>query len=233
MTIAIGLLCDGGKTAIMISDREISQPAVPNLGYFYRNQATKYRKINKTSMAVFSGPIDSEVLNHHVILDGISASEVAVNLSKSYIEIRKSKIENFILIPLGIESLSKYLQEKTMQPTISIEILKQVQNYQLSCEFLICSYDESGTHLFHVANPGSYFCYDESGYRSIGIGAFIADSAFAYHKYTRDIKYDDAIKIGIEAKKRSEILLGVGIDTDIWKIDKSGISEIIPPDTTK
>ena len=60
------------------------------------------------------------------------------------------------------------------------------------------------------------------------MGVRHADNVFAWYKYSSAFPLTEALYIGFEAKKRSEMAGGVGRSTDILIIDENGIKEICP-----
>jgi len=209
----------------MVADRMATAPD----GLMTINLENKCTQLNNQVMTLVSGMFYEPSIFRGIDEDwmsGKSVNEVANKLADNYNQTRVDRITKAILNPLGFPSFEEYHQrQQKLNPSVSQEIHTRIAQFKIGVDLLLGGFDNQA-HVFHIGEPGTSYCYDQPGYRCVGIGSKLADPAFAYFKYLPTIDEERAIIIGFEAKKRAECAIGVGVETDIWTISKEGISKL-------
>jgi hypothetical protein len=77
-----------------------------------------------------------------------------------------------------------------------------------------------------IEDPGIWTSWDMVAHAYAGMGNRHVEGVFAWYRYTRAFKLNEALWVAFEAKKRSEAAGGVGKMTDAFIINREGISQL-------
>ena len=114
------------------------------------------------------------------------------------------------------------------QAVINIDNLIATFNYNL--EVLIAGADDSGAHLYAIANPGgSYDDFQPIGYVTIGSGALHAVLSLIGLRQAPMHSLRETVFNVYASKRRAEAASGVGRETDAVTTDQGTPTPIIPP----
>lgn len=144
----------------------------------------------------------------------------------AYINARNSKLEQEILSTVGLNLQTYYQANRTLAPEIVANLAQAMQQYNYNLSILIAGVDEEGNHIYRIDNPGRIESYDTIGHCSIGSGELHAISTFIANDYDPKFDLDHVVAMTYEAKRRSEKAQGVGEETDLYVINKQGITKL-------
>ena len=231
MTICIAASCAGGQAAVVASDRMLTAPF---LTVEFDHQDAKIDEIGNNCVALSSGdalPVQD------VLIGGVGAASqlqnpsiemLAEQVKNRYREIRKQRIDDFVLGTRGIDFDSFYqggLISRFPQD-LSMLIDREVQTYDLGITVLVAGVDDSGAHIYTIGNPGSSACFDRIGYHAIGSGhrhAVLKLVSFGQHQ---SIPLKQTIFNVFCAKKVAELAPGVGQATTMKVVSREGTKNI-------
>lgn len=91
---------------------------------------------------------------------------------------------------------------------------------------IVVGVDTTGAHIYQCT-PSGVSCEDTAGFCSIGIGSRHANSEFMVAKHTSRADPADTIILTYSAKKRAEVMAGVGKETDMFLIGGLGRLSVI------
>jgi hypothetical protein len=100
---------------------------------------------------------------------------------------------------------------------------REIEDITLGCELLIVGYIEGCPGIFHVHQDGSVT--EQQHFCAIGTGGDRAEPVFFWRKYDWNTPKNQAMYLAYEAKKLSEVMPGVGSETEMsivrwWGEDK-------------
>ena len=231
MTICIAARCADGKAIVVASDRMLSAPF---LTVEFDHQDAKIDQIGPTCVALTSG---DALCVQDVLVSGVGAatqlqnpsiSMLADQVKEQFREIRKQRINDFVLGTRGIDFDSFYQggMISRFPQDLAMLIDREVQTYGLGITILIAGVDDSGAHIYCVANPGSIQCFDRVGYHAIGTGerhAVLNLVSLAQHQST---SLEETIFNVFCAKKVAELAPGVGQATTMKIVLPRGTESI-------
>ena len=153
-------------------------------------------------------------------------SEILDKVKEEYLEIRKRQIEERYFKVRGFDIEWFTRNQRALTPEIALRLDHQLETYDFNLNILIAGVDKAGAHIYYIYPPGCSECFDALGYCSIGTGERHADATFISYRYTPSFPVNKALYITYEAKKNSEIAVGVGKHTDMAIIDENGVQFI-------
>jgi len=144
--------------------------------------------------------------------------DVADIYAKHYNELSRKKIEQAILEPRGLNFDTYFRIQREMAPDLVLKIDSEIRDYEIAgVETIIAGRDNTGAHIYAIYN-GNIICKDYIGFASIGIGWEQASLQFVLARHTSFSKFLHTVLLVYSAKKRSEVVHGVGEDTDMFII---------------
>ena len=231
MTICVATACDGGKTIVVASDRMLSAPF---LTVEFDHQDAKIDEIGNNCVALSSG---DALCVQDVLVAGIGTASqlqnptigmLADHVKLQFCEIRKQRINDYVLGPRGID-FDMFYQGGVIgrfPQDLAMLIDNQVQSYELGTRILIAGVDDSGGHIFDIADPGAMACFDRIGYHAIGAGhrhALLKLVALGQHQ-TKSI--NETVFNVYCAKRVAELAPGVGQATSMKIVSRSGTHDV-------
>lgn len=149
-----------------------------------------------------------------------------------YTRARNRRIHDKVFAPFGLTHESFIERQSTLSDLFIGEVLKQVQETQvfLASETIIAGIDNSTgvvqPHIYCIRRygdcGGNVTCCDALGYAMAGSGAAHADAVFMQGGFTRHFSNWKTLFLCYEAKRRSEVAIGVGPQTDIHVMGPAG-----------
>ena len=208
--------------------------SAPFLTVEFDHQDTKIDQISNNCVALSSG---DALCVQDVLVAGIgtatqlqnpSIKTLADRVKHQFCEIRKQRINDFVLGPRGIDFDRFYQGGMISQfpQDLAMLIDSQVQSYQLGTRILIAGVDDSGGHIFSIADPGSMLCFDRVGYHAIGAGhrhALLKLVALGQHQSKT---VNETVFNVFCAKRVAELAPGVGQATSMKIVSRSGTHDI-------
>jgi hypothetical protein len=142
--------------------------------------------------------------------------------------------ENQYLAPLGLNADTFIAQQREMAPSFVDRLTMQLQHYEGdSVEAIIAGVDGNAANIYHIDNQGTARCYNDVGFVAIGVGAWHARSRLTQAGYVNTTPFVRSIAVAFAAKKAAEAAPGVGKETDIHILYRSGSELLYPPTQTK
>lgn len=226
LTICIGTICDSSKKAIVAGDRMMT---ASDFTVAFEHDVPKIKEVAANCLALTAGPalVHTDLFRNvrNTIHAGATPpiSEILEKVKKEYLKIRTRQIEEkyFKVRGFDIEWFNK--NQRMLSPDIALRLDRQLEIYSFNLNILLVGVDDAGAHLYYIYPPCSSECFEALGYCSIGTGERHADSTFIAYRYTPSFSVNKALYITYEAKKNSEVAVGVGKHTDMAIISDEGI----------
>ena len=144
-----------------------------------------------------------------------------------YNQIRIRRIRNDVFAPFGLDENTFVSKQKEMSEIFVRTLAEKVMNFQMpGVETIVAGIDKSAgdtisPHIYCIRKSpyqSSVDCCDAVGYATIGIGSRHVESQFMLARFHRHFSLPKALFLTFLAKKRSEIALGVGKETDMFLV---------------
>ncbi len=227
MTQLIAAICDGGQTVVTVSDRMIS---TGDMTLTFEPDRSKAIPIARNAVLLTSGTMHEPDLiddARQLIRGKDHLRDIADVLKAQYQSIRERRIEEEILRPFaGIKSFAEFHQKQsTLHEGVLMELNARIAEFSLGLTLLLAGYDGQG-HVLVVEDPGIWTSWDMVAHAYAGMGNRHVEGVFAWYRYTRAYKLNEALWVAFEAKKRSEAAGGVGKMTDAFIINRDGIAQL-------
>jgi 20S proteasome alpha/beta subunit len=249
MTICLAIACDSNSfdngdpennippkrippKVILVGDRMIT---MRGLDIEFEHPKTKLTQITKYCVAATAGDalviteiVDAVKQKLKLIKHKPQIHDIALIFKDTFVELRRKKIEDKLLKPIGIESLDAFYKDQQQKNTgLIIDRLKKIEKYDYNIQILIGGADNSGAHIFAIDNPGMIYNLDEMGYDAIGSGNTHALLTIIGANYHSDTSFEEALYLAYKAKRMAEKAPGIGtIFTDIWVVENDATYEI-------
>jgi len=229
LTICIAAICDNSKAIVAASDRMMTAnyPAIE-----FEHNTPKIDKISENCVALTAGNALAHIeliRTTQSIIKKIKKPPIAdikEKIKDAYAKQRTKRATEFFLKPRGIDSTNEFWQNSRTLPLDIVGMIdKQMTTLKLGLELIITGVDDEA-HIYGIRNPGLSECYDTLGYYAIGSGETHVLSFLILNEYTPDLNIEEAKKLVFEAKKLAQVAPGVGKNTDMVIIKKTGITEI-------
>ncbi len=233
MTVCVGVICDGGKGAVLAADEMVTFGAPMSL----QTEPPAFSKIHlltNESVYLFSGTVpDGEQIFVNSKAKTAAAGkqpvlQIAETVKISYMELKHKRIEETIIQPLLGTDFAGFRQ--LVGQSSGSQILQQVlglnSQHNLQIDILISGFDDTGHHLFIVTHPGILQPADMLGFTAIGSGNLHAMISLSLAGQTKVTPFAETVLNIYKAKKAAEVAPGVGRRTDmvILRNDKINIA---------
>jgi len=227
MTQLIAAICDGGQTVLTVSDRMIS---TGDMTLTFEPDRSKAIPIAPNAVLLTSGTMHEPDLiddARQLIRGKDRIRDIADVLKEQYQNIRERRIEDELLRPFaGIKSFAEYHQKQaTLHEGVLMELNARIADFALGLTLLLAGYDGQG-HVMVIEDPGIWTSWDMVAHAYAGMGNRHVEGVFAWYRYTRAFKLNEALWVAFEAKKRAEAAGGVGKMTDAFVVNRDGIVRI-------
>jgi len=231
----MALLCDKGTRAVVAIDRMITSES---LSLRFEQQQCKINKITQNCVVVSAGNALSptDILRDAQLeigkLTAPTIRKISEHIKQSFIQNRKTKVEDTLLKPRGIETLNNFYEQiRQLPPEIAVPLDDQISRFHIYegdiTQLMVIGTDITGSHIYLVYDPGRSQCFDAIGFNAIGSGEPHAVSTITSYDFNVNFGLNEAIWIAFEAKKRAEKAPGVGRAMDLCIIEpEKGIIQI-------
>jgi hypothetical protein len=214
-----------GPAFIVASDRMMTDQG---LNIEYESSRWKAAIFGNTHMVFVAGDFTflSDAFQHlnKTIEEeqSIDTYKLAVHLSKSFVEVRNSRLERRYLSPLGVT----YRDLDALRNESYIRIYEELQREQFGVEAIVvgCSGNQSG--LYRLDEFGVVTNHLDIGFLSIGSGGIHSSAHLMRQPYSHHSNYFKSLRATFLAKKHAEVSPGVGTATDIFKITRNQVTKI-------
>lgn len=218
MTVCIAAICENGKTAIIISDRLFT--AEGPLFLEFEHSTPKIIRLTNNCAAAISGDIATSTelfeLARPKIDENATVSDVGRCIYDAFFELRRKKIEEYILRPRGIRDFNEYLErQQQLVRDVVLMIEGRIDEFKLGLQVLVAGVEESGAHIYCIEDLCDFTTCDALGYHAIGIGARHALTSLMVQGYNQNATFPKALMSTYEAKKVAQMAPGVGRTTNL------------------
>lgn len=226
MTVCIAALCqdEGDPRAVVGADRMVT------LGGFieFEHAVPKITGASSHALAMIAG--DSLVGNRlaedaamQIAGTNPPIADIARRLAATYDAARQTRMQEQYLTPRALTLQTYYGAHQSLSQQVTLMIDRELQEFDLGVEVLLAGVDATGAHVHTVHNPGgTERLHDVIGYASIGSGAIHALQALIAFGHSATDGYRETVYQVYAAKRRAEAAPGVGRDTDMAVITRSG-----------
>ncbi len=242
MTVCIAAICDVVQQEGNIYPKIIycidKQITVENPPVAFEHGKPKMEMLTNSHYALVSS---NDSLLSVMILESVKKSirdkqvetkELVDLIKEKCIEFKNKKIEEDILIPLGLNHKSFIDNSSKLPQQIVQSIIFSMQNYNYNfrTEIIIFGMDGVIPHLYRIDENGNYTCYDFLGFVTVGNGYIHAFSEMTKYPYYTYVTMSEAILRVFISKRVSERASGVGKGTDfgLLTLGKNEKGELIP-----
>jgi len=158
--------------------------------------------------------------------EDIPISDVVSLLKNVYIEHKNKLAEDLHLKGRGItfhDFYGKYINEWPQPLAMGLD--QQIQATDLGIEILIAGVD-SEPHIYTIVNPGQEACWDNFFFCAVGSGTPLAMLQWVAECHGPAESVVQALYVSHDAKRRAEAHSGVGLETDMFIIRRTGLTQV-------
>lgn len=222
MTVGIGVLCEGGRAAVVAADR-IQFHA--HAGLFFEGSDKKIVPVAHSIAMLNAGgwPGADFVAKVKASLSERPTVRAAAEFVREELNrLREAHVEAEITRKLLGLSFADFKEVATHRSTAGIaEAMKRMADFSLDVYFLVAGTDDDGAHLFFIAPDKPIQDEYEPGFMAIGMGDKLALGTLASGGYVKELSLPEAVYRAYEAKRIAEKSL-VGKQTDLAIITPDG-----------
>jgi len=219
MTVCIGALCDGGKSAVLAADRQVSFPA---FGLRADGSDCKIAQVCPRVFLAAAGNPPSNSFLKSIKADTLShpsAPETAKSIFSALVELWRRRVELTVLLRYSGRTYPQFLEacsRKELPEEIIKDIWEKIKQIPIDTAFLVAAADEEQAELYAVAEPDGSKPLDSPGFGAIGIGAQLAmTELFQHQQHLKQMDVPSAVYAVYEAKKAADRDLRMGKATDM------------------
>ena len=214
---------DLGRAAITVSDRQITAGDVE-----YEPPQLKVSFNTKRTIIMIAGDytIHTEALHQTNRIIAATSETDPANIAEIYAgcirDVKFRHAANIYLSPLGLKS-DIFSGQGDVSSDLLGSLADQVQRYGgPETSAIVVGADDFGTHIYLVDEKSRVSCHDDVGFVAIGLGAWHAKSQLMRARYTSQSPFATALALAYAAKKQAEVAPGVGIETDMFVVNRDG-----------
>jgi hypothetical protein len=221
---------DFGGAIVAASDRKLTDIG---LGIGYEGSRFKGSILPNKQLVLVSGDITvhsailaklGDSLTDQPPTPTLEMAETVGELMRSYRMIEASRL---YLAPLNLDENSFISQQRTMEPSLVIELAAQLQGHKIEAEAMVVGIDEDNkASLYRIDGNGLVTNHSDIGFVSIGSGGIHSSAYFMTTSYTHATMYYRALYHTFAAKKRSEVDPYVGTYTDMFLLNRNTVAQI-------
>jgi len=227
MTICIAARCEvesGLPKIVFCADRMISA------GLQFEHGEPKIQWMTPTCLAMIasSDSLASDMIAKAVLprFAGKSADTEAVAraLGQECIVFKQRKMEQDVLVPLGLTYETVWKKSNELPAEARDEIMDELLNYEYGfrTDFLVFGIDFAlnvyTPHIYVVDQDGNVRLQDYLGFGVIGSGAGMAFPEMTKYKWHRGVTISEAFVRIYNSKRAAERMGGVGVETDLFAL---------------
>ena len=218
---------DFGSAIIAASDRKLTDIG---LGIGYEGSRFKGSFVPNNQLVLVSG----DIVVHSAILGRLGerlkeptttleTAEIVGQLMREY---KMTEASRLYLAPLNLNENSFTAQQRTMEPSLVIELANQLQTHKIEADAMVVGIDDNKGSLYRVDSNGLVTNHSDIGFISIGSGGIHSSAYFMTTSYTYLTMYYRALYHTFAAKKRAEVDPYVGTYTDMFLLNRNTATQI-------
>jgi non-canonical (house-cleaning) NTP pyrophosphatase len=213
MTVGIAVLCEGGKSAVVVADRLVSAP-VPgtNASALIDMDHVKLTELAPGVLVVFSGNAHDGALALKKLGDpsGIEPERLATKLRQAWTKVVTAEA-NAKLRVYGLEVSSVQSEKLTGH---SLGLVENALKAARAGEFLLVIRGVEQIWIYVVSDQYRA-SYDQTGFAAVGSGSTFSVPVLAAKRVHKAIELEHALYAAFETKRASEGIGTVGSQTDM------------------
>jgi len=220
---------DYGGAVVVAADKMLTDLG---LGIEYQGSRGKWATFGKQRLVLVSGDlaIQSEIIRRmHILLHGIelpSTPETAELVAAELRSYRATDAARVHLAPLGLDEQSFISKQRSMDSQLVLKLANQLQDHPTKAEALVIGCDNDQASIYRINGSGLVRNHSDIGFVSIGNGGIHSSAHFMFESYSHATTYYRALYQTFKAKKRAEVAPGVGEFTEMFLVNRSGVSPI-------
>ncbi len=224
MTVGIGVLCEGGKAAVIAADRLLTVGAIVHEG-----DTRKLIKLSDTVCVTCTGNMH-EV---RIVLDAVDRRGVLLDAAVERIQtgrsaLRRSQLDELIRRRIGV-GIDEFASKAGATPSaIYNSLYTDISQFKLSLEFLIVGVDGKAAKIIRVDDSTEPVGHDAVGFAAIGSGGNLAYGALAAAEHTKIYSVTESLLSVTGAKVAAEMNPNVGRTTDIAIVGVGRKAQFLP-----
>jgi hypothetical protein len=221
---------DFGAAIVAASDRTLTDSG---LGIGYQGGRFKGQALPTKQLVLVAGDITTHsgilrLLNAELkpdkIISTLQTANMVARLSREYSMRQGAQL---YLSPLNLDGNSFLSRQRTMEPNLVIELTKQLQEYEIDAEAIVAGCDgDTEANIYRIDKNGVVTCHSDIGFLSIGSGGIHSSAYFMTTSYSSVTMYYRALYHTFIAKKKAEVDPYVGSYTDMFIINRLGITKV-------
>ena len=244
MTVCIAAICNNSDTIFGACDRMLTagdiefEPALRPVATSNMAQTTNPKIVHATSSIVIMTAGDS-ALQTEITDDVKSEVRERIKGMKSWLPVKEvvgiyveaynrakaARLNNSVLVPLGLNSNTFVSRQSEMSAAFIAETSTRIRQFEFEfmsshgVETIITGIDATGPHIYTVfkcASGDAVMCCDALGFAAVGSGSRHAESQFMMSGHGPFSDREETLLLTYVAKKRSEVAPGVGRATELF-----------------
>lgn len=225
MTICIAAISkdvNDDELIVFATDNMIS---IQQIGQFEMD-IDKYKRITEETVAMLSG--DPLIFNDILIdckecnnFDGMKKK-----IQENMANIKNERVQKQLLDTYKIDY--EYLKEALKQPIQNAylsQLFENVTKFTLNTGILLIGFKENDAQITEITETHTNELTDIN-FHAIGSGAVQALNTLLFQKHSKNVPLSTTIYNVYKAKRNAEVSIGVGTQTDMMILSKSGVTEI-------
>ncbi len=223
--VEIAVVCNGGENIIVARD-EMKGCDEYEFGTYADRNISTIMKLTKTCALAAVGNA-SLIEDYYAMLHDEIVSEkkmplckIAQSASKVSAMFLKEQVEQAILLPKGIDSITTFQGLRNeLDPELGNSIQNDMDDIRLGFEVMLVGVDRGGGHIHEFDNRAKLIRSLDIGYNAIGIGAAHALTSLGYTGFQSSMDLPESLVHIFAAKKAAERAPLVGPGTEVAVID--------------
>lgn len=156
---------------------------------------------------------------------------IAADLGVRYAGARNQQSEQQVLSVRGLNFQTFYANHNSLNGQAVMLTDNQLAQFDLGVELLLAGVDDTGAHIHTVHNPGGLDRnHDPITYAAIGSGAIHVLPSMAGFAHGGTASYPETLFRVYASKRRAEVAPGVGGDTELAVVTRSGVQRLTSAD---
>jgi 20S proteasome alpha/beta subunit len=204
MTVCIGVLCEGGKAAVVAADRLV---ALENQNLHFDGPEKKIIQIAPRIALLSAGEWPGSSFASRAtkgLPESPTVEEIAKSLGNEVALLRVERVEREITQKLFGLTLKQFGELAVRQASqLAAAAYQHIENYSFDIHFLVVGIDSEQAHLLSVNPLGAAIDLSSEGFMAIGAGASLALGILARCP-TKEVGLAEAVYRVYEAKKAAE-----------------------------
>lgn len=249
MTVCVAAIANDPASPVIVActDKRVTAGDMT-----YDMTGSKRINLTQSIVALTAGdPSDSvqicRIAQARIASDGVptSVATAAQYVAEAYREYRRESFERELLEPFGLTYDSFMQRQNLLDPDFvsrvdrhTREAILPLSGREFGCSIIVAGTDTvSGpipdwitAHIYIVSDPGQVTCQDMIGFAAIGSGARQAESFLMLERYGPSKVFDEATLAVYSAKRQAELDPFVGADTELIRVDTTGMGFASPDD---